>query len=811
MNWGNYDQVLQQLRGAGLLVDTLVVGQRQRCRVDGDREKRGWYCLYELRLDSGDYLIVGSFGVWRGNDPGSTKVDLAKATPMTDEQRAALKARMAADRKAEQAARRAEAARASARAQAMWRRLLPDGESDYLARKCVQAHGLRFTPSGALAVPLLDTAGQVHGLQFILPSTHRRRKQLGRDKDFWPRGLAKQGHLFMIGSPVAGAVCLLAEGYATAASLYEATGLPTACAFDAGNLVHVAQALRARYTGLRILACADDDYLGKCRECGELTPSAEQVCRHCGKAHGLTNAGVSGAHAAALAVDGSVLVPSFAADRPLDRKGPTDFNDLHVAEGLQVVRAQVEGSLSELGWAGRRNAALATSATGEGEGGRIRLRPIDSLEELFERFALVYEASDTVFDLRERVLVPLSSMRNLCSSRQLHRHWMESADKRVVRVEEVGFDPSERDPSVVCNLWGGWPTRPQSGRCDKLLELGEFLCSQDGNAAEMWVWLQRWLAYPVQNPGAKMKTAVIVHGPQGTGKNLFFEAVMGIYGRYGRLLNQDAVEDKFNDWASKLLFGVADEMVARDEMYHSKNKLKTLITSDRIRINPKNLAPYYERNHANLVFLSNEIQPMALERDDRRYAVIWTPPKLDAAFYNEVLAEVAAGGVAAFHAHLLEVDLAGFGPASLPPMTEAKRELIELGMDSSESFFVEWVAGHLPLPAVSCRSEDVFDAYRHFCFKQGVHKPASMKTFVGAISKRPGVRRARRQHYKGHSNLQTVQSVVITPPGAEDAANRKTLSEQINRFAEALGDWRKESHTGRAGAGNHHEVDDGPF
>ena len=84
------------------------------------------------------------------------------------------------------------------------------------------------------------------------------------------------------------------------------------------------------------------------------------------------------------------------------------------------------------------------------------------------------------------------------------------------------------------------------------------------------------------------------------------------------MLTQSALEDKFNsDWGQKL-FGVADEVVARGEMHHVKNFLKNLITSETIRINPKNLPAYTERNHINLVFLSNEKQPIVLENDDRR-------------------------------------------------------------------------------------------------------------------------------------------------------------------------------------------------
>jgi putative DNA primase/helicase len=283
-----------------------------------------------------------------------------------------------------------------------------------------------------------------------------------------------------------------------------------------------------------------------------------------------------------------------------------------------------------------------------------------------------------------------------------------------------------------------------------------------------------------------------MHGPQGTGKNLFFESVARIYGHYGRVVGQDAVEDKFNDWASRVLFIVADEVVAREEMYHAKNRLKGLITGDRIRINPKNVASYYEQNHVNLVFLSNEVMPSALERDDRRHAVIWTPPKWDAERYHQVLAEIHDGGIAALHDHLLHLDLGDFGPATLPPMTDAKRDLIELGMDSSERFWIDWTEKRLPLPVCLARSEDVYQAYRHWASLQGVAKPAQLNTCLGVWSKRPGVVRERLRHFKNYSHVEVTQSIVLRPAGVEAISGRQELSDSINRFAEALRTWRDE-------------------
>ncbi|MCK7495158.1 MAG: DUF5906 domain-containing protein [Comamonadaceae bacterium] len=103
-----------------------------------------------------------------------------------------------------------------------------------------------------------------------------------------------------------------------------------------------------------------------------------------------------------------------------------------------------------------------------------------------------------------------------------------------------------------------------------------------------------------------MKTALVVHGLQRVGKNFFFESYMQIYGNYGQVIDQDALEDKYNDCFSRKLFLVADEVIARQEMYHVKNKLKGMISGTRIRINPKNVKSYWETNHCNIIFLSNE-------------------------------------------------------------------------------------------------------------------------------------------------------------------------------------------------------------
>ena len=747
----NHDDVLRQLSAAGLLLDRgLDIGTSRpvRCRVEGlGREKKGWYRLFDLPLDGGDSLIVGSYGIWQGADNGAVKIELPKLERprVTPDQVKALQARMKADREAAAAELQREQRRAADRAAAAWAKCSREGAANaYLTRKGLppgQLYGARLSPSGNLVIPIQDDKGKVWGLQVIYadPAVKARK---GRDKDYWPAGLAKQGHWAMIGAASRGGVLLLAEGFATGATLHQATGLPVAVAFDAGNLLPVAQGLAKVHKGARILVCADDDWLQKCRVCGQVTPVAEPVCRHCGQAHGTTNPGVTAASAAALAVSGAWVAPQFPTQRPADRKGATDFNDLQQAPdgGLHLVARQIEAALDAQGW--RTQRAAPTLIAEGGGGGRRQAVSVMALDDLVERYVPLDDGTgDHLFDTwankvcKRNQAVTLLAAGVRWDDVKRHPVWIS---RGAYYLDQVGFDPSGADKGVLLNTWQGWPLEPAEGSCDRLLDLLRYLCGED-NGDEVYWWLLRWMAYPLQHPGAKMSSAVIMHGPQGTGKSTVFQALAKIYGDYSTVLNQRGLEDKFNsDWVDSKLFVLAEEVVTRAEMWHIKNELKELVTGEWIRVNPKNIAAYRQRNQLNIVYLSNEGQPLPLENDDRRHLVVWTPGPREAAAYDRVQAEIHAGGIQALYHYLLNLDLEGFHPSTRPPMTQAKAELIQVSAASEGRFVDEWSAGELGLPVVPCRSADLYAEYLRWCRANGESRPRPSNQFYNAVHRRQG-------------------------------------------------------------------------
>ncbi|MDO8319081.1 DUF927 domain-containing protein [Rhodoferax sp.] len=283
---------------------------------------------------SGGVTIGTLFFMAKQNGFVMPKNDQA-APPPNPEAAARLASERVANQKAEQARQQAAHEHASNEAALLWQAAseTPPAVS-YATEKGVKPYGVRFTPDSVLWVPMCDAADKLWNLQRIAP---HKPKNGGTDKLFLPGG-RKSGLWHWCGDPAGAAVLLVAEGYATAASVHEATGRPVAVAFDAGNLPPVAKALHQAHPAAMIVICGDDD----------LQTFAE-------KGH---NPGRDKATAAARAVAGLAVFPE-----PLPA-GASDFNDLHQAAGLDAVRACIEAAITA--HQASQTAAQSTQTTKQG-------------------------------------------------------------------------------------------------------------------------------------------------------------------------------------------------------------------------------------------------------------------------------------------------------------------------------------------------------------------------------------------------------------------------------------------------------------
>lgn len=303
-------QFAERLRESGFVVDHV--------EADGVIHRGG--TIDKPRGTDGAYMAFWDFPPtvwWKNWCTGEEGTWCAVSdSEMSQEERKALKARI---EQAKAEARREQAERwekAAERAKRIWNALPAATDNHpYLRKKEVPSFGLRVTNTGRLVVPVLGESGKVQSLQFVLPE----KPAEGSDKFFLGGGKTAGGYFPIPAKDGSrSGPLLIAEGYATAASLHMATGYACLVAFNAGNLEAVARMARGKYSDRELVLCADND-------CETTKPDGTPF-----------NTGVEAATKAASVIGGKLAVC------PALDGGKADFNDLHTRRSLEAVRQAVE-------------------------------------------------------------------------------------------------------------------------------------------------------------------------------------------------------------------------------------------------------------------------------------------------------------------------------------------------------------------------------------------------------------------------------------------------------------------------------------
>ena len=300
-------------------------GQMHRVPVEGDKgkERSGAYVGH---LDGKPAGFIQNFktGVkttWKAS---------GQVAALGAEDRARMAAETAQRRHGRALERERMYERTAQQVDAIWTAATSIDAHPYLAEKGVPSHGLRqgvdgqtitvkdregieheISIAGRLLVPVAGADGKMMSLQFIDPAGA---------KMFMPNGRVEGGH-FVIGDLGKPGPLLIAEGYATAATLHELTEMPAVVAFNAGNLAPVAETLRQLHPDRPIYIAGDND--------------------HRREAEGKPNVGREKAEEAATVIGGFALLPAFA-----EQDAGSDWNDLARGQGREVARQQLRNGFA---------------------------------------------------------------------------------------------------------------------------------------------------------------------------------------------------------------------------------------------------------------------------------------------------------------------------------------------------------------------------------------------------------------------------------------------------------------------------------
>lgn len=290
------EEVETALKNVGCILDAdtdrgqkhpIMDGEGHRITVEGDKkgEKSGFYIIHTDGHPA---------GFMQNN---RTKEELrwsSKGYVQTDEEKALLRAQ-AAQKQAEKAAQQQKDHEASAKrvGKQLGQLSEPQQQTAYLEKKGLQVHKGVFTDKDGdkTYIPAYDVSGKQWTMQYINEDGTKR----------FAKNARKEGCFHVVGGLEAlkdAPVLIIAEGYATAGSIREATQYPTVAAFDSGNLEPVAKALKEAYPDKPIIIAGDDD--------------VAQSCKMKAKDKATVNVGREKALETAKAVGGVAVFPIFA-------------------------------------------------------------------------------------------------------------------------------------------------------------------------------------------------------------------------------------------------------------------------------------------------------------------------------------------------------------------------------------------------------------------------------------------------------------------------------------------------------------------
>jgi putative DNA primase/helicase len=317
------DEFKEALRSMGAIVSgkhPVMDSKPHRIEMDGDKqgEKAGFYVAHLDGMPAG-YI--------KNNRTGEELKWKSKGYVLTDEQKLALKSQALQN----QRNRELEIEELQRSTAVMLKQKLSlmneiTEPTPYLKAKGIQIHSGVYTDetNNLTCIPATDTEGTIWTVQYIADDGTKR----------FAKNSRKEGCFHVLGGldKLADApVIVIAEGYATAATIKEATELPAVVsAFDSGNLKSVTKALHEKYPHIPMMIAADDDkHL-------ELTKDI--------------NPGKEKAMEAAKAVSGLIILPTFAPNEQSENPRKfSDFNDMarHSRLGLDGVKRQFKSKIEK--------------------------------------------------------------------------------------------------------------------------------------------------------------------------------------------------------------------------------------------------------------------------------------------------------------------------------------------------------------------------------------------------------------------------------------------------------------------------------
>ena len=630
---------------------------------------------------------------------------------------------------------------AAVKAQELWAAATPCESHAYLERKGVKSHGLRYgrfdvtridpntgevtvVSLQALLMPIMDRSRKIWTLQAFSAKPDGRKSLLKNGR--------KSGNFFVIGSKPLMTddrpVFILVEGYATGASVHEATGHMVMVCVDAGNMRNVARQLRERDPEAIIVVAADNDLWGCSPDGSPYNPGMEAAARVEKESSAL------------------VVAPPFCENdatgkdekgRPI---GPKDWNDWHGINGVESIAEHfadaLEGVLQklvqqvmEIAATDQQQAMLPTCDEKRRHHQQLENRrlqesevglviPSDlSVDVMIERCVWIAGGRQVAYVTEDRSLfLKFDEFRALTVSSKTQvevqqrdkplNKWCANAtlwqaDKRRVDAMTATFHPGSptitTDPNGLraVNTWRPIKRWPATVSVSPFLEQLEYLFP---DLTELNAFID-WLAHIEQRPGELPHYGWLhIAENTGTGRNWVASLLARVFRGYvAPNVDLPALLDSpYNGELGGRVLAIVDEVQegASEGNYRNAERLKSMVNAEMRTVNNKYGLKYVEFNALRWLVFSNHKNALPLNDEDRRFRVVMhkAPPRSPQIYEGLYALLKDANFINSVGVYLRERDISRFKPGERPPLNADKLAAIAASKPMSTQAAEEIVA-----------------------------------------------------------------------------------------------------------------------
>lgn len=324
--------------------------------------------------------------------------------------------------------------------------------------------------------------------------------------------------------------------------------------------------------------------------------------------------------------------------------------------------------------------------------------------------------------------------------------WDGDSNKRSLSKYEYN-PPPVKTPSYNFNAWNGWAMDHidyKKADTSRIYNHIRFMAGLS-NTEEVYEYLLNWFAWCVQFPALKTMVCLIFYGKQRSGKSCIAENLLSIIMGMRKIMvtgSVDKIFGKHSDVGNKHLVVLNEANGKETKNIHEV--IKDAITRETVITEPKGIDAYESTDYVNYIMTTNNISAVDVPSDDSRFMPIAVNNCLigNIDYFKELRADMDDNDVmGSFYDDLMKRDLTGWNACTYRPMTDLKKDMVELSISPYQEF-INWLYIELSTEfndnnnIISYSGAELYYMFKRFWSEVGRFNQPSTQTKFGIELKR---------------------------------------------------------------------------